>query len=632
MNNEQIKILYDIETDAVDATAIRCLSWCNTKDGIIHTITDYEEMRKLLTQDNIILVGHFIYGFDTPMCEKLLNIKITAPFIDTLSLSWILYNSRDSHNLNDWGVEFEIAKPKITDYANQDIKDIIHRCEEDVKINLALWKRQSKYLYNLYEGNLNKIYKFLEYIMLKLQIIQSHQKLGVNFNKDLCIKSLQELEAIKEEKIKALKEGMPKKAIKSVKFPPKIMYKKDGSPSENRYKWLKFLEEQGLPNTHNTEVEYISDYEEPNPTSHMQVKDILHNLGWEPLHFKFVKEEGQKELRKIPQIKSKDDTDGSVCPSIVKLFDKAPYLSNLEGLYILNHRISLLKGFLRDEKNGRLYQGIHSLANTNRDNYSGIVNLPLPSKTYAENIRKCLIADNDKILVSADLSSLENYCKFHFVYDFDTEYVKNVLKGGDTHLELGLSSGMITQEEVDFYVNYNKETDNHEKYTEIKKKRQICKTCNYALVYGSSPATLARNTGISEKLAKKIHTAYWKINQSVLDFTNSLQIKTVNGQKWLLNPVNNFYYFLRADKDKFSLVNQSLGTYIFTTWLKYCRDEGLYSNWTSHDEATYNCLPEEIEDYKFKILKAMDLTNQELNLNIQISCDIQTGISYNLVH
>lgn len=633
MNNEQIKILYDIETDCVEATIIRCLSYCNTKDGVIHTTTDYNEMRRILTQNNIILVGHFIYGYDIPVCEKILGIKITCPFIDTLSLSWILYNSRESHNLNDWGIDFGIAKPKIVDYANQDIKEIIHRCEEDIKINLALWKKQALYLYELYDKSHDAIYRFLDYIQLKLEVIQDHQKLGVNFDKELCIKSLKELEKIKEEKTKALQEGMPKRAIKSVKFPPKIMYKKDGSPSENRLKWLLFLKEQGLPDNHNQEVEYISDYEEPNCNSHSQIKELLFNLGWKPIHYKYVNQEGSREKRKIPQIKEKDNTEGGICPSIIQLFPQAPYLENLEGLSILSHRISLLKGFLRDEKNGRLYQGIHSMANTWRDNYSGIVNLPLPSKIYAENIRKCFKADEGKILISADLSSLENYCKYHFTYPYDKKFVEtNLTEGFDSHLDLGLTSGIMTQEEVDYYLNYNKETDDFEKYSEIKQKRAICKTCNYALVYGSSPATLARNTGINEKLAKKVHTAYWKINQAVIDFTNSLKVKELNGQKWLLNPVNNMWYFLRADKDKFSLVNQSLGNIVFTTWLKYCRQLGLISNWTMHDEFSINCLPEEVEENKIKILKAIDLTNQELKLNVKITCDIQKGLNYAETH
>ena len=413
----------------------------------------------------------------------------------------------------------------------------------------------------------------------------------------------------------------------------KIMYKKDGSPSENRIKWLLFLKEQGLPDTHKEEVEYISDYEEPNCNSHTQIKELLFSLQWKPIHFKYVNQENSREKRKIPQIKEKDNTEGGICPSIIQLFSQAPYLENLEGLSILSHRISLLKGFLRDEKERRLYQGIHSMANTWRDNYSGIVNLPLPTKLYADSIRKCFKADEGKVLVSADLSSLENFCKYHFTYQYDKKFVEtNLTEGFDSHLDLGLTSGIMTQEEVDYYLNYNKETDDASKYSEIKQKRAICKTCNYALVYGSAPATLARNTGITEKLARQVHTAYWKINQSVIDFTESLVTKEVNGQLWLLNPVNNYWYFLRALKDKFSLVNQSLGNIVFTTWLKYCRSLGLISNWTMHDEFTINCFPEEIEENKIKIQKAMDMTNEELKLNVKISCDIQTGLNYAQTH
>jgi len=76
--------------------------------------------------------------FDVPVVEKILNIKITSPIWDTLPLSWTLFSERTSHNLNDWGITLGVEKPKIIDYANQKIEEILHRCHEDVENKLKI--------------------------------------------------------------------------------------------------------------------------------------------------------------------------------------------------------------------------------------------------------------------------------------------------------------------------------------------------------------------------------------------------------------------------------------------------------------------------------------------------------------
>ena len=98
--------IFDIETDGLVSTKIHCLCAREFKNGVIkdHTITDYNEMRKFLAEQNI-LVGHYITIFDIPELERILGIKINARIIDTLGVSWYLYPTRDSHGLEDWEKE-----------------------------------------------------------------------------------------------------------------------------------------------------------------------------------------------------------------------------------------------------------------------------------------------------------------------------------------------------------------------------------------------------------------------------------------------------------------------------------------------------------------------------------------------
>ena len=99
-----------------------------------------------------------------------------------------------------------------------------------------------------------------------------------------------------------------------------------------------------------------------------------------------------------------------------------------------------------------------------------------------------------------------------------------------------------------------------------------------------------------------LHKAYHDRNKSVQQFANSLTVKTVNGQKWIFNPLNNFWLFLSAQKDSFSAVNQNSATYILDMWLKYIRERGIVINYQCHDEWLRRCLLTEVEN-TYKIAK-----------------------------
>lgn len=621
------KYIIDIEANGLlhEATKIHCLGYCNTKTGLVCSTSYQDQIRDFFLQEDVYFIAHNGITYDFPLIEKIYRIKIKAKKIDTLALSWTLNSERNDHKLGTYGEEFGIAKPKIEDWENLSIQEYIHRVEEDVKINYQLWVRQAKYLNQLYEGNHEQIYKYLEYLTFKLECVSEAESLGVKLDMDLCNKSLLELEAIKEEKIKALTLGMPKKAIKAVKFPPKIMFKADGTPSLNRLKWLEFLKENNLPENHNTEVEFIHSYEEPNPNSHDQIKDWLYNIGWVPEHIKHVRDKKKGgEVRKIPQIKSKDDDDGSICPSIVKLIEKEPVLENLDSLFILSHRINLFKGFLRDQKNGRLYQGTYNFTNTLRLTHAGIVNLPNSFKKYSENIRACLIPDEGKIMMGCDLSGLEDNTKRHYIYQYDPEYVKEMsIEGYDPHLELAILGGLLTQEQAD---NHKKGIENH------KETRHKAKQGNFALTYKTGIDTLMRTVGLGRKECEKLKNAYWKRNKAILDVENSLRVKDLQGQKWLLNPVSGFWYSLRAEKDRFSTLNQGTAVYVFDRWLYYIRNQGIKVNFQIHDEFTTNLFEDYKESYTNKVNNAIKSINEELKLNIEIKCSIDFGNRYSECH
>jgi len=632
--NENTKLyVVDIETDAIDATKIRCMSFCNVKDGVVKTITDYEIIKKFFLQENSIVIGHNFIRYDSVQIEKLLNIEIKLPIIDTLAIAWIIDSDKKSVGLGAYGEMYGVPKPIITDYANQDIKDIIHRCEQDVLINLKLWNNQKWYLEELYDSNWDTICKYLTYLEFKLTCVKKQEQIGVKLNIPLIKEELINLEDLKVQKIEILTKAMPKMPIKAKKEMPKVLRKADGSLSANGYKWFEFLKENGLPETYTNTVDYIKGYVEPNPNSHAQIKDWLFSLGWSPGWFKYVKEEGSREMRKIPQIASKDEP-GEVCESVKKLIEKEPNIEELSGLGVISHRISILKGFLRDQKEGRLYQGISGITNTCRLQHTGIVNLPASNKPYSKNIRASLIADDGMIMCGTDLSGIEDNTKRHYIYDYDPEYVEQMnTPGYDPHLEIGLLAGLLTQEQVDEHKLYEKTKDDEIKLGKSHKDiRQKAKTVNFSATYKVGKATLSRNSGLSLKEAEKVLEVYWKRNKAILDVENALEIKNIGTQMWLLNPISKFWYNLRAEKDKFSTLNQGTAVYVMDLYIKNMNKLGIFPAFQVHDEASY-CLLEKNKEKNTELLKlAIKNVNEELKLNVQIGASIDYGFNYKQCH
>lgn len=165
-------------------------------------------------------------------------------------------------------------------------------------------------------------------------------------------------------------------------------------------------------------------------------------------------------------------------------------------------------------------------------------------------------------------------------------------------------------------------------YQQIKEFRQKAKTANFALTYKCGISTLVRQTGLKEKQAKLLSDAYWKRNKAILDVENSLKVKSVGNQKWIQNPVSGFWYSLRAEKDKFSTLNQGTAVYVFDRWLYYVRNQGIKVNFQVHDEWSSNALVEEKEIYEQKVKNAIKSVNEELKLNIEINCSIDWGSNY----
>lgn len=617
----------DIEGDGLQATKLHCMAATNDS-GTFGTI-DYDEMRGLLS-DTDVIVGHNFQRWDKPTAERILGIEIKAKIVDTLALSWALEPERLKHGLEDWGEEFGVPKPKIEDWHSLSSEEYLHRCEEDTKINWLLWKRFWNLLVRLYDNDEEAIWRYIDYLEFKMDCAAKQEKHKWKLDHELTQKSLNELTIEFEEKTKALAAVMPQVPVISTKKYPAKPLKKNGTLSESGRKWQEFLAEQKLPSNHKEPVDYVSGYEDPNPNSVPQIKDWLFSLGWKPLTFKYKNDPGApfgSKPRAIPQINKEAQHGGGLCDSIILMFDKHPELKELDSHGVLKHRIGLLNGFLENaNEEDEIEAQISGLTNTLRFKHKVIVNLPRTNRPYADAVRGSLVAREGCVLVGADMSSLEDRIKQHFIYKFDPEFVEKVnIDGYDPHIELAVLGKMLTPEQGEAYRKGDK---TH------KPIRDIAKNGNYACQYGAGAPKISLTTGISLAAAKEVHKAYWKINWGVKAVAEDQKVKTIDDQLWLLNPVNGFYYSLRNEKDIFSTLVQGTGAYCFDVWVGYVllSYDKLIAQF--HDEWVMEVKDTEEEINKlFQIAKdAMEESNIFLQLDRRLDCEVQKGKRYSDIH
>jgi hypothetical protein len=578
-------------------------------------------MKKILTEADI-LICHNLVRWDLPVYERILGIKIKAKLIDTLALSWYLYPLRNKHGLESHGEDLGIAKPVITDWSNQTQEEYEHRVSEDVKINVALWKKMFRYLLDIY-GSDKEVWRLLDYLTLKMQFARLQEVSKVKVDIEYVNKSIAELEVLQSEKKVALIAAMPEVPEISIKTKPKRFINKDGSYSKLGQDWIALLTERGLSISHDGEVPVVKGYEPGNPSSPEQLKSWLYSLGWVPRTFKYVKNKETGELREIPQINLEHGK--GICESIKDLYEKEPRLELLDGLSVLQHRIGLLNGFLRDQEDGWIKAQISGFTNTLRVKHTTVVNLPKPEKLYAEPIRGSLIADEGYELCGSDMKSLEDRIKMHYIYPLDPKYVESMSTDDwDPHLEIAKTAGMATQEQVDKYKSGEDKS--------VKPIRDIAKNCGYACQYGAGVSRLMITGGIDRSSAQRLHESYWSLNWSVKQVAEDQTVKTVNDQMWLYNPVSRFWYTLRYDKDRFSTLVQGTAAYVFDLWIKYILEQREQLSMTFHDEGVWHIRQGHRDEFTTMINKAIDKVNEEVKLNRKLEVDIQYGTRYSQIH
>jgi hypothetical protein len=529
----------DIETDGLISSKIHVMSvGFKNDDGDweVTSTNDYDAIERLMTNEDVTIIGHNFITFDAVEIERVLGIEVKATLIDTLALAWYIYPERvGSYGLAAFGEDYGIPKPKIDDWEGLTYEQYAHRCEEDVKINIKVWEDIREKLIGLYTDT-DDLQRFMKYLMFKMDCVAKQRKIQCKIDIDMVNENIAILESLKEPKINSLVEAMPRGKV--LKSKPKTMNKKDGSPSIRAEKWYAYLRENDLP----LSTEEVRD--DANPASNKQLKDWLVSLGWKPKLFN----EGANG--DVPQVRN---ADRDLCESVLELVSVEPAIADLDGLSVINHRLGVLNSFLDTvDSRGYTVASMSGFTNTLRLRHSRpIANLPGVTGEIKEEmangttkidavsthlrdgqiIRECIVAPEGYTLCGSDVTSLEDNTKRHYMWDYDPEYVTDqMVEGFDPHLDLAIKAGAVNEEDIAKLKAEHK----------LKPIRDIYKMANYSCIYGVGASKLADATGLTVKEAKKVIENYWERNWSIRQLPNDMITKTVGDQQWLLNPLNKF--------------------------------------------------------------------------------------------
>ena len=141
-----MRLVYDIETDGLDATRIWCVVAHNIDTGVTYKFADtggyHGSVRDgvNLLNNARLLIGHNICGFDNPVVEKLHGHPLNDKHChDTLVMSQVLrYKRGHRHGLKGWGEAISNSKIDFDDWS-QFSPEMMKYCVQDVMLNVDVY-------------------------------------------------------------------------------------------------------------------------------------------------------------------------------------------------------------------------------------------------------------------------------------------------------------------------------------------------------------------------------------------------------------------------------------------------------------------------------------------------------------
>jgi len=436
-----MELVFDIETDDLNATKIHCIVAQDVETQKVYTFPPdkLQEGYKFLSQADT-LVGHNIIGFDIPMVHKFSDVNLSSiPVIDTLVLSRLFNPNRDGgHSLEKWGYKLGYHKIDFSDYLNYS-EDMLTYCIRDVNLNMVVLKELRKES----KGFGRECIDIEQRIA---GIIKQQETNGFKFDTEHGLVLLAELrekkQAIEDEVHSTFK---PKWVDDKVVTP---YVRKDGQLSK---RGLTDDEYARCLNTLDFSPFMRQSLQEFNLGSRKQIGEYLIDFGWKPDRFTPT---GQPIV------------DEKTLSAITHIHE-----ANLIAQFLLlQKRIAQIDSWIdATEEDGRVHGFvIPNGAITGRMTHRSpnMAQVPSSHSPYGKECRACWIVEDNNVLLGVDASGLEIRMLAHYMND--EEYTNEILNG-DIHTA-------------------------NQKLAQLE-SRDKAKTFIYALMYGAGDEKLGKVVG-----------------------------------------------------------------------------------------------------------------------------------------
>ena len=456
-----VNLVFDIETDALDATKIWCVAAYDIDKEKMYVYGPEEIDEGIAFLDGADkLIGHNIIGFDIPVIKKLTGTDLgTKQISDTLVLSRLFNPTREgNHSLASWGYRLGFNKIEFTAF-DEFSEEMLPYCENDVMLTFKVYERLKKESRGFSSKSVS-----LEHSMAWALAEQREHGFLIDEQKaSMLMAQLQErlLELEKE----VHKEFKPHKQT----YVLRAIHTAGGSisklaKSRELGKKFRLSSEEHEEIKQSNKIERVIETEF-NLGSRKQIGQYLQDFGWRPKKFTptgqpIVDEGTLNKIKDIPQ---------------AQLI--AEYL-------MLQKRIAQVRSWLEEvQDDGRVRGFVNPNGTiTGRMTHSNpnMAQIPSVKSAYGEECRACWTVPQGYKLIGIDASGLELRMLAHYMGD---EEFTNEILNGDIHTSNQHNAGL--------------------------KSRDQAKTFIYALIYGAGDAKLGTVVGGNQKDGRELREHFF---------------------------------------------------------------------------------------------------------------------------
>jgi len=452
-------LIFDIETDGIEATKLWCLSILDTSNQEQHSYGPselQEGLSALMEADT--LIGHNIIGYDIPVIKNLTSIDLNdKKIVDTLVLSRLFNPVREGgHGLERWGYILKSHKINFNDYSKFTL-NMLKYCEQDVLLNYKVYERLKQEAAGFSRQSVE-----IEHAVAK--IMNEQRNYGFLFNIEEAMKLVATLnERMSKIQREIRKVFLPAKEVLKI-FPRYNKFKKLLKTGKTNYgKNVRLTEKEFNLVEQQTFITRVIETEF-NPGSRKQIGERLQDLGWKPKEFTPT---GQAKI------------DEKILSSIKKIKEA----KILAEFLMLQKRIAQVDSWLSDVEDDNRVRGFvnHNGTITGRMTHRNpnLAQTPSVYSKYGKECRSCWIVKPNYKLVGIDASGLELRMLAHYMKD--EEYINEIING-DIHSTNQRLAGL--------------------------ESRNQAKTFIYALLYGAGDLRLGEILGGTKRTGANIRKSF----------------------------------------------------------------------------------------------------------------------------